>query len=466
MPPQSHRFDPTVLREYDIRGTVGRDLAEADAYAIGRGFATIVARRGGNASPAIAVGYDGRQSSPGFEAAVVRGIADAGGRAVRVGLGPTPMLYFAVRSLDLAGGIMVTGSHNPPDMNGFKMMIGKASFFGADIQELGRIAGDGDWTAGAGSDERRDVSDAYVDALVAGYGDGRGLTVAWDAGNGSAGAIMQRLAARLPGTHILLNEAIDGTFPNHHPDPTVAENLVQLQAAVRDNGCDLGVAFDGDGDRLGAVDGRGRIIWGDQLLSIYAEEVLATRPGATVIADVKASQMLFDRIAELGGKPLMWMTGHSLLKAKMAETQAPLAGEMSGHLFFADRYYGFDDGLYAAVRLIGLVAARDESLADIRDRMPELVNTPEVRIDCPEQRKFAVIDEVKQRLLAAPDAGEVDTIDGVRVNTADGWWLLRASNTQPVLVARAESGSEAGLSRLKAAISRQLGSSGIASPFA
>ena len=461
----AHQFDPTVLREYDIRGTVGRDLSEDDAYAIGRAFATIVARRNGNSGTTIAVGYDGRESSPGFEAAVARGITDAGADAVRVGLGPTPMLYFAVRSLDLSGGIMVTGSHNPPDMNGFKMMIGKASFFGADIQELGRVAGAGDYLDGAGGAREHDVSDAYVDALVAGYGADRALTVAWDAGNGSAGAIMKRLTDRLPGTHILLNEVIDGTFPSHHPDPTVAENLVQLQDSVRQHGCDLGVAFDGDGDRLGAIDGQARIIWGDQLLSIYAEEVLATHPGETVIADVKASQMLFDRIAELGGKPLMWMTGHSLLKAKMAETNAPLAGEMSGHLFFADRYYGFDDGLYAAVRLVGLLARRSETLADLRDRMPDLVNTPEVRIDCAEDRKFAVVDEVKQRLLASPDAGAVNAIDGVRVNTDDGWWLLRASNTQPVLVARAESQTEDGLTRLKSRISDQLAQSGVASPF-
>ncbi|MGF1625061.1 MAG: phosphoglucomutase/phosphomannomutase PgmG, partial [Alphaproteobacteria bacterium] len=419
----SHRLDPTVLREYDIRGTVGRDLSEADAYAIGRAFATIVSRRSERARSAIAVGYDGRVSSPGFEAAVVKGITDSGCDAVRIGLGPTPMLYFAVRSLDLAGGLMVTGSHNPPDMNGFKMMIGKASFFGADIQELGRVAADGDYTSGGAEARKVDVSDAYIQALLAGYGSERGLKVAWDAGNGAAGEIMRRLTARLPGSHVLLYADIDGTFPNHHPDPTVPENLVELQAAVRDRGCDLGVAFDGDGDRLGAVDGQGRIVWGDQLLAIYAEEVLEKAPGATVIADVKASQMLFDRVAELGGAPLMWMTGHSLIKAKMQETGAPLAGEMSGHLFFADRYYGFDDGLYAAVRLIGLLAGRSESLADLKDRMPNLMNTPEVRIDCPEERKFAVIGEVKDRLTAAPDEGEVGAIDGVRVKTADGWWL-------------------------------------------
>lgn len=463
----SHKFDPTVLREYDIRGTVGKDLMVADAYAIGRAFGTIVSRRaGGGVKPTIAVGYDGRTSSPGFEDAVVKGLTDSGADAVRIGLGPTPMLYFAVRSLGLAAGIMVTGSHNPPDMNGFKMMIGKASFYGADIQEIGRIAAEGDYQSGSGEARPVDVSESYVNKLVEGYGSTKGLKVAWDAGNGAAGEIMKRLAAKLPGEHTLLYAEIDGRFPNHHPDPTVPENLVSLQDAVREHGCDLGVAFDGDGDRLGAIDGKGRIVWGDQLLSLYAEEVLGATPGATVIADVKASQMLFDRVAELGGAPLMWMTGHSLIKAKMLDTGSPLAGEMSGHLFFADRYYGFDDGLYAAVRLIGLLANRPESLADLKDRMPSLMNTPEIRIDCPEERKFSVIDEVKDRLTAAPDLGEVDSIDGVRVKTSDGWWLLRASNTQPVLVARAESATEEGLSRLKSAISSQLDLSGVASPFA
>lgn len=463
----SHKFDPTVLREYDIRGTVGRDLSVADAYAIGRAFGTIVARRAGTGvRPTIAVGYDGRTSSPGFEEAVVKGLTDSGADAVRIGLGPTPMLYFAVRSLGLAAGIMVTGSHNPPDMNGFKMMIGKASFYGADIQEIGQIAADGDYSSGSGEARPVDVSEAYVNKLVEGYDATRGLKVAWDAGNGAAGEIMRRLADRLPGEHILLYAEIDGRFPNHHPDPTVPENLVKLQETVRDQGCDLGVAFDGDGDRLGAIDGKGRIVWGDQLLSLYAEEVLGATPGATVIADVKASQMLFDRVAELGGAPLMWMTGHSLIKAKMLDTGSPLAGEMSGHLFFADRYYGFDDGLYAAVRLIGLLAKRSESLADLKDRMPSLMNTPEIRIDCPEERKFSVIKEVKDRLTKAPELGEVDAIDGVRVKTDDGWWLLRASNTQPVLVARAESATEEGLTRLKSAISSQLDLSGVASPFA
>jgi phosphomannomutase len=299
----------------------------------------------------------------------------------------------------------------------------------------------------------------YVDRLAEEYRAERALTVAWDSGNGAAGEIMARLAEKLPGRHVLLNEAIDGTFPSHHPDPTVPANLQQLIDTVKAEGCDLGLAFDGDGDRLGVVDGQGRILWGDQILCLLAEDVLRERPGAPIIADVKASQVLFDHIAAKGGKPIMWKTGHSPIKNKMRETKAPLAGEMSGHIFFADRYYGFDDALYAAVRLLDIVARADTDLAGLRDRLPTRVNTPEIRMDCDEARKFDVVREVSERLAA--DGATVNDVDGVRVNTDDGWWLLRASNTQPVLVARCEAKDEAGLERLKTAVRNQLAKSGV-----
>jgi phosphomannomutase len=273
---------------------------------------------------------------------------------------------------------------------------------------------------------------------------------------------MARLAAKLPGRHILLYETIDGRFPNHHPDPTVPANLADLQAKVSEAKADLGIAFDGDGDRIGVVDDRGRVLWGDQLLILFARDVLAERPGATVIADVKASQSLFDEIERAGGKPLMWRTGHSVIKAKMAETGAPLAGEMSGHIFFGDRYYGFDDALYAAVRVLSIASRAETSLAEMRDRLPQVVNTPELRFPCSEERKFTVVEEVARRLRQA--GAEMNDIDGVRVKTADGWWLLRASNTQDVLVARCESGDEAGLERLKAALAAQLEASGVSLP--
>ena len=456
-----HRIAPSALRAYDIRGIVGDTLSEADARAVGRAFATMVVARTG-AAPKICVGYDGRLSSPALEAALVDGLRAAGAAVVRVGLGPTPMLYFATKTLAADAGVMITGSHNPPDHNGFKMNLGGAPFWDRDIQELGRIAAAGDFAEGEGAVEETDISDAYVDRLGADYATDRPLTVAWDAGSGAAGEIMARLAARLPGRHIMLNETIDGTFPSHHPDPTVPENLEQLIATVRAEACDLGVAFDGDGDRIGVVDGGGEILWGDQLLCLLAADVLRDNPGATVIADVKASQVLFDEIAAHGGAPLMWRTGHSPIKEKMAETGAPLAGEMSGHIFFADRYYGFDDGLYAAVRVLDMVARSDTSLAEMRAALPQRLNTPELRFACDDARKFVVVEEVAARL--AGEGADVITIDGVRVNTADGWWLLRASNTQPVLVARCEARDAAGLDRLKRLLADQLEASGVAPP--
>ena len=451
-----HSFAPQILREYDIRGTVGETLFGEDAYALGRAFGARLREQDGRL---VCVGYDGRLSSPELEAKLVDGLCASGMRVLRVGLGPTPALYFAVRAMAADGGIMVTGSHNPPDHNGFKMMLGAKPFWGDDIQRLGDVAARGAWVDGDGAARPVALLDAYVARLRADYAAARGLKVAWDAGNGAAGEAMRRLTACLPGEHVLLNAEIDGTFPSHHPDPTVPENLRQLQDTVAAEACDLGIAFDGDGDRIGVIDGQGRILWGDQLLSLYARDLLSRRPGATVIADVKASQVLFDEIARMGGEPVMAATGHSIIKSKMAELSAPLAGEMSGHIFFADRYYGFDDALYAAVRLLDIVARAEDSLAAMRDSLRQVVNTPEIRFDVAEERKFAVVEEVKARLA---DAGaKVNDTDGVRVLNADGWWLLRASNTQAVLVVRCESSSEGGLARLKSEVSDQLRLSGL-----
>jgi len=451
----SHVFHPSSLREYDIRGIVGKTLGPDDAYAIGRSFGTL-ARRGGGRS--VAVGRDGRESSPAMEEALVRGLNESGVDAVRVGLGPTPMLYYAAAELGVDGGVMITGSHNPADYNGFKMVLRGDAFFGADIQGLGRMAAAGDWEQGSGGASDQEVMDRYVERLFQGF-DGGAFRVGWDAGNGAAGPALEKLAAKLPGEHHLLYTDVDSRFPNHHPDPTEEANLADLKALVAAKGLDFGIAFDGDGDRIGAVDGEGRVVWGDQLLAILAEPVLADLPGATIIADVKASQALFDRVAELGGRPLMWKTGHSLIKSKMKETGAPLAGEMSGHIFFAHDYYGFDDALYAAVRLIRAVTQLGGSLAALRDAMPAVVNTPELRFQVDESRKFAVVDEVLERLAAA--GAQVDRTDGARVSTSDGWWLLRASNTQDVLVARAEAKDQSGLDRLVAQIDEQLALSGV-----
>ncbi len=462
----SHTFDPTIIREYDIRGIVGKTLHTEDALALGKAFGSMVARAGGKR---IVVGFDGRTHSPAFEEALVNGLVSTGALVERIGLGPTPMLYFAAAHTKADAGIMVTGSHNPSDQNGFKMLlakhlIGGGPVYGEAIKKLATIAAANDFVSGAGSVSAVDVRELYVARMLQDYQGTKPLNVVWDCGNGAAGEIMQRLVEKLPGTHTLLFADIDGRFPNHHPDPTEAHNLIDLQKAVAEQKADLGIAFDGDADRIGAVDGQGRIVAGDQLLAIYASEVLKTHPGATIIADVKASQVLFDKVAEMGGKPVMGKTGHSLIKVKMAETNSPLAGEMSGHVFFADKYYGYDDAVYSGVRLVSLLSASGKSLAEWRDSLPQTINTPELRFPIDEARKFVVVEEVKARLQAAQ--AKVNDTDGVRVLTNDGWWLLRASNTQAVLVARAESQTEEGLARLKTQLADQLKASGVALPTA
>ena len=451
----THAFHPSVLREYDIRGIVGETLGEADARAIGKGFGTLIRRAGGRR---VAVGRDGRLSSPMLEAALIAALISTGCDVVRIGLGPTPMLYYAEAELDVDGGIQITGSHNPGHYNGFKMVFGHNSFFGEAIQTLGAMARTGDWVIGTGSVSDHDIEDAYVARLLRDF-DGGAFRIGWDAGNGAAGRVIEKLTALLPGEHHLLYTEIDGAFPNHHPDPTEEANLADLKALVAEHKLDFGLAFDGDGDRLGAIDGSGRVVWGDQLLSILAEPVLRALPGAAIIADVKASQMLFDHVAALGGTPVMWNTGHSLIKTKMKAIGAPLAGEMSGHIFFAHQYYGFDDAQYAALRLIRAVTELGGSLTTLRSAMPALFNTPELRFQVDETRKFAVIEEVLARLEAA--GATLNRTDGARVSNADGWWLLRASNTQDVLVARAESNSQEGLDRLLAQIDAELAASGL-----
>ncbi len=460
----SHVFSPVILREYDIRGTVGENLHTADATALGRAFGSMIVRAGGKR---IVVGYDGRTHSPALENALVEGLLSTGLEVERIGLGPTPMLYFATYETKACAGIMVTGSHNPADQNGFKMLMaaklpGGGPIYGEKIQKIAQIAASGDFAQGQGIARELQISDAYIERLMKDYSATKGLKVVWDNGNGAAGQILERLVKKLKGEHIILYGDVDGRFPNHHPDPTVAENLVDLQKAVAEHGADLGIAFDGDADRIGAIDGKGRILAGDQLLALYARDVLKTHPGATIISEVKASQSLYDSIAKDGGTPLMWKTGHSLIKVKMAETNSPLAGEMSGHIFFADKYYGYDDALYCGIRLLSLIDSFGKTLGDLRDTLPNMVNTPEIRFNVPESRKFQVVDEIKARLQAS--GADVNVIDGVRVTTPEGWWLIRASNTGAVLVARAEAKDQAGLDRMKAQIKDALSSSGVEAP--
>lgn len=460
----NHTFNATIIREYDIRGVVGRNLNPVDAEALGQVFGTMVLRAGGKN---ITVGYDGRTHSPDFEESLIIGLLSTGIDVIRIGLGPTPMLYFSVHHLEASAGIMVTGSHNPSDQNGFKMMIAKTlkgggPVYGEAIKKLSVMAEKGDVIKGRGKVSTLDIQEIYIDRLLKDYQSPTPLKVVWDCGNGAGGDIVSRLTAKLPGEHILLFAEIDGRFPHHHPDPTVAENLRDLIDAVQKNKADLGIAFDGDADRIGAVDSKGRIVAGDQLLAIYASEVLQSHPGASIIADVKASQALFDYVAKLGGVPVMWKTGHSLIKAKMAETGSPLAGEMSGHIFFADKYYGFDDAIYAGIRLLSLLGASKRSLAAWRDSLPTTVSTPEMRFAVDETRKFKIVNDIKKRV--SKTSHKFSDIDGIRVMTNDGWWLLRASNTQAVLVARAEAANDAGLARLRHALNEQLLSSGLSLP--
>ncbi|KQT31932.1 phosphomannomutase [Sphingomonas sp. Leaf412] len=438
----SHHFAPDILRAYDIRGTVGRTLHAADAHAVGRSFATRIRRAGGRR---VAVGYDGRTHSPMLEAALVAGLAAGGVDVVRIGLCPSPMLYYAAHTLEVDGGIQVTGSHNPKQDNGFKLVLHRASFFGDDIRDLAAIAAAGDWSVGDGIVTDADVGDDYVGRVMAGYAGGA-FRIGWDAGNGAAGPALQKLVERLPGEHHLLFADVDGEFPNHHPDPTIEANLTDLKRLVADKRLDFGVAFDGDGDRIGLVDGLGRVLWGDEILAILAQPLLARFPGAAIVADVKSSQAVFDRIETLGGRVVMGRTGHSHMKALMQETGAPIGGELSGHIFFGDGWYGFDDALYAAVRLIQTVHVSGTTLAELRDQLPPRCATPEWRVPVAEGEKQAAVAALVDRLRG--EGAAIDLTDGVRVTTPDGWWLLRASNTEAALTLRAEARDAEGLARV------------------
>ncbi len=454
-----HDFHPSIIRAYDIRGIYGKTLHDADAFFVGKSFASFLRKNG---KKKIAVGGDGRMSTPALKAQLLKALVESGLEVIDVGMGPTPMLYFSVYHLGCDAGIMVTGSHNPKDHNGFKIALKERPFYGDDILNLAKIAAAGDFFGGAGSVKNIEVEDEYVKKVVAdslisktskhSHKPSKKLTIAWDAGNGSAGRAMKKVTEKIEGEHHLLFEEIDGNFPNHHPDPTVPKNLEDLKRVILQEKCDIGIAFDGDGDRIGVMDDEGGILWGDQLMVFFAREVLQKNPAATIIADVKASKVLFDEIAKAGGKPLMWKTGHSLVKAKMQETNSPVAGEMSGHIFFADTYFshknhGYDDALYAAIRIINILANSSESLSVMRKSLPQTFSTPEIRIECDDERKFSIVTELQNKLK---NSGlNINDVDGIRVTTDKGWWLIRASNTQPVLVARCEANSTQDLEELK-----------------
>ncbi len=464
---KKHEFHSSILRAYDIRGIYNETLFDNDGYFLGKCFASFLKN---NRQGKIVVACDGRLSSPLLKERLIHGLKSSGLHVIDAGLGPTPMLYFALHNLNCDAGIMVTGSHNPGNHNGFKMMLKDRPFFGDDITNLTKILDDNDFYDGQGVLETADVKDEYVerilqDCLLAKesselldeideFKPYKKLKIAWDSGNGAGGEIMKILSKRIYGDHEIMFEEIDGNFPNHHPDPTVPSNLVDLIARVKNTKCDIGIAFDGDADRIGIVDDEGEIIWGDQLMVFFAREILLNNKNATIIADVKASKILFDEIVKNSGKAIMWKTGHSLIKSKMKETNALLAGEMSGHIFFADKYYGFDDALYAAIRIINILALSNKSLSQMRKELPITFSTPEIRIDCSDEKKFKIVEELK---ISLKKSGEnFNDIDGVRVDSSKGWWLIRASNTQPVLVARCEGYSLQSLESLKLSLREKL----------
>jgi phosphomannomutase / phosphoglucomutase len=448
----------TVFREYDIRGITGTQLTGEAARLIGRGYAAFIAEQG--VSGTIAVGRDNRPSGDELCRSLVAGLTESGLDVIDIGMVPTPTAYWAQHTLDVAGGIQITGSHNPPEYNGFKLGLEKKSLWGSQIQHIRELIDHGAFPEGKGSVRTIDVIDDYLDDVVDRIGPIlRNVKAVVDCGNGAGALVMPELLRRLGVPAECLFCESDGTFPNHHPDPTVEKNLQDLIRRVRETGSELGIALDGDADRIGIVDERGEIIWGDYLLILYARDVLErTGAGQSIIFDVKCSQALPDAIERAGGKPVMWRTGHSLIKEKMHETHAPVAGEMSGHMFFAEGYYGFDDAIYGAARLLRIVADADKSVRELLADVPRFVSTPEIRVECPDERKFGLVEKAKRHFASKYD---VIDVDGVRVQFGDGWGLLRASNTQPVLVLRFEARSQAELERIRAEFAEWLAGEGV-----
>ena len=458
-----HHFHPTILRAYDIRGIVGETLFNADAVAIGLGLAEIVRKAGGSH---VVIGRDGRLSSPELSSALAEGLVAGGMKVSDIGTGPTPKLYFADLHLNADAAIQVTGSHNPPTHNGFKMVMGHKPFFAEDITALGKSAASGLTKAEGGAIDEIDLQETYIAAMLDAIGTITGLdgqTFIWDCGNGAAGPSALDLTSKISGQHHVLFPEIDGRFPNHHPDPVNPETLDLLRDAVATHKAELGIGFDGDGDRIGLIDAKGRQVPGDLLTAYLARHSLRKTPGADVIFDVKSSLAALDAISEMGGNPMLWKTGHSHMKMKMKEVNAPIGGEMSGHLFIADGYYGFDDALFAALAVLREMAVSGESITQYIDSLPPTFATPELRIPCADETKFQTIAHVIADVEANPDDDQEDvaTMDGIRVTGEKGWWLLRASNTGAELVGRAEGRNEADCQMLKTRIQQRLKSAGL-----
>ncbi len=446
------KWNPSIFREYDIRGIAGRDLTPAFAEHLGQTYAQYIGGRKpvkGRSALTVAVGKDCRLSSDELTDALVRGMTAGGLDVIRLGICPTPLTYFSVFTLDLDGGIMVTGSHNPGDYNGFKISVGKDTIHGHQIQELRAIMDKpAVKSARIGQVTEWEPIKPYIDYIVANAKPLTKKRIVIDAGNGTASTVAPELFRRLGAEVFPLYCELDGRFPNHHPDPTVPANLKDMVALMKDKKADFGVAFDGDSDRIGLADETGRIIYGDEMMVMFSRDVLKDNPGATIISEVKSSYRLYEDIAKKGGKPIMWKTGHSLIKSKMKESKALLAGEMSGHIFFADRYFGYDDAIYAASRVYEIACNADGPLSVVLADLERTVNTPEIRVDCEEDKKFALVAGTKKR-LAGSKAGTINDIDGVRMDFGDGWGLVRASNTQPVIVLRFEARTDARIAEIR-----------------
>ncbi|MBX9621734.1 MAG: phosphomannomutase/phosphoglucomutase [Alphaproteobacteria bacterium] len=446
----NHIFHPSILREYDIRGVFDETLFLEDAYWVGRIIGHIIRKNKGSS---IAVGRDGRLSSPDLQSSLIKGLCEAGIDVYDIGISPTPLLYYAEHVLPVNGAIMVTGSHNPPTYNGFKISLNHRPFFGELIHSLPRYIR-ADLHKGKGKINKKIISSSYITQLLKDLKLDSSLSVVWDPGNGSTCEILKELVQKLPGTHLILNGEIDGTFPSHPPDPSQPNNLHELQKNVLTRKAHLGIAFDGDGDRMAAIDDKGHIFAGDQLLLIFACDLLKSYPHATIVVDIKTSQGVFDRINHSKGNALMWKTGHSHIKEKMRESGALLGGEMSGHFFFKEGYYGFDDGIKAALKLLQILEETKKSLSDYYNQLPHLFSSSEIRIPCPANRKFQIPLNIKEALSV--QGASINDIDGIRIQSEEGWWLLRASNTQDALVARCEGYTKEGLENMKLQIKKAL----------
>lgn len=447
-------FDPVIFREYDIRGVYNSHFDDQFAYLLGKAFVSYMRTEKGIRNPTLAIGHDARTSCQSIVQNLAKGFMESGANVIHLGLVTTPVTYFSTFTMsEVQGAIQVTGSHNPPEYNGFKISAGKSTIFGAEIQKLKHIIQAEQFLSGSGTEKKHDIKPAYYQRYKEEFGQIKNTKVVLDCGNGAGGSVVRGLFQAVGLNPTILFEEPDGTFPNHHPDPTVEKNLVDLKKAVLSENAVCGIGFDGDADRIGVVDHTGRMVYGDELMVIYSRAILAVQKGAKIIGDVKCSDRLYSDIAERGGVPVMWKTGHSLVKEKIKTEKAPFGGEMSGHIFFADRNYGYDDAPYAALRLVEILAATGKTIPQLLEGLPPAFNTPEIRIDTTEEKKVLIVEKMIEAFPGGSDY-KVDLTDGIRLSFEDGWALCRSSNTQPVLVVRYEASTQAGMDQIQARVEK------------